>query len=301
MKLTLPAHISRRNFLTAAATFAAASTGFAQGLVRNSRLKTATLDWALLETLLALGADVIAAPELRQFREVAVEPAVPEAVVDLGLRGLPNLETLSFAKPDIIFNSNFYAWADPLLAGIAPTHNLGIYVSGEDPYLLAERATLEIGGYLQTTSEAHTYVASTASRLDELKLQLVRGDGRPVLPINLGDARHYRVFGSDSMFGCALQRLGIENAWKGATAYSATAPMGIETLASMPDAWIVMIPPHPLDAVTALDRSAFWNALPAVKEKRVITLGSINPYGALPAARRFAEELSKGLANAWHG
>ncbi|WP_407026560.1 ABC transporter substrate-binding protein [Agrobacterium rosae] len=286
----------RRSILLAAATLAFPCPGTA-----STRPKTATLDWALLETLLALGANVVAAPELRQFREVAVEPLVPEMVSDLGLRGLPNLETLSFAKPDIIFNSNFYAWADPLLGRIAPTQNLGIYVLGEDPYLMAERATLSIGGHLQIALETEAYVANTASRLDELKSALARGDGRPVLPINLGDARHYRVFGTDSMFGCVLKRLGIENAWKGATAYSAAAPMGIETLASMPDAWIVMIPPHPLDALAALDRSAFWNALPAVRENRIITLGSINPYGALPAARRFAEELAKGLTYAWHG
>jgi iron complex transport system substrate-binding protein len=138
-------------------------------------------------------------------------------------------------------------------------------------------------------------------RLDALRQQLSTGDGRPVLLINLGDARHYRVFGADSMFGSVLTRLGLDNAWTGATAYSATAPVGIETLASMPDAWIVMIPPHPLDAIAALEHGAFWNALPSVRDKRVITLGSINPYGALPAARRFAEELSKGLTDVWNG
>lgn len=287
--------------MAGAGTLAASLPAFAQEPSRTTRPKTASLDWALLETLLALGANVVAGPELRQFREVAVEPALPQTITDLGLRGLPNLETLSFAKPDIIFNSNFYAWADPLLAGIAPTYNLGIYLPGEDPYLMAERATLAIGEHLETGLEAQAYIAATASRLDELRLTLAKGDGRPILPINLGDVRHYRVFGNDSMFGCALKRLGIENAWKGATAYSATAPMGIETLASMPDAWIVMIPPHPLDALATLDRSAFWNALPAVREKRVITLGSINPYGALPAAGRFAEELAKGLTHAWNG
>lgn len=263
--------------------------------------RTATLDWALLETLIALGSNVVAAPELQQFRNVAVEPTVPEAVADLGLRGLPNLETLFFAKPDIIFNSNFYAWADPLLSGIAPTHNLGIYLSGEDPYLMAERATIAVGQQLDSLSKAETYLRETAGRLEELRQKFAEGDGRPIVLVNLGDARHYRVFGRDSMFGSVLDRLGIENAWNGKTAYSAAAPMGIETLASMPDAWIVLIPPHPVDAIMTLDRSAFWNALPAVRDRRVVTLGSINPYGALPAVRRFAEELSKGLTNVRHG
>ncbi|WJH42288.1 ABC transporter substrate-binding protein [Aliirhizobium terrae] len=287
-----------------AATLAAASTTLGPSLAQATSAKptprTATLDWAHLETLLALGANVVAAPELRQFRDIAVEPATPDTVADLGLRGLPNLETLSFAKPDMIFNSNFYAWADPLLSGIAPTYNFGVYVPGEDPYLMAQKATVAIGDHLGT-SDAAACVAEVNGRLDALRRQLFIGDGRPVLLINLGDARHYRVFGADSMFGSVLTRLGLENAWTGATAYSASAPVGIETLASMPDAWIVMIPPHPLDAITALERGAFWNALPAVREKRVITVGSINPYGALPAARRFAEEIAKGLTDGWNG
>jgi len=36
--------------------------------------RVATLDWALLETLLAMKANVVAGAELRQFREVTVTP-----------------------------------------------------------------------------------------------------------------------------------------------------------------------------------------------------------------------------------
>jgi iron complex transport system substrate-binding protein len=298
------APFSRRALMTGTVALAAVSATsgmfFAETASAATGPRSATLDWAHLETLLALGSNVVAAPELRQFREVAVEPALPDTVADLGLRGLPNLETLSFARPDVIFNSNYYGWADPLLAGIAPVHDIAIYLPGKDPYLMASRATVEIGREIGVKT-AVSYVAEVNRRLDESRASLATGDGRPVLLINLGDARHYRVFGADSMFGSVLTRLGLENAWTGATAYSATAPIGIESLAAMPDAWIVMIPPHPLDAIATLSQGAFWNALPAVSQKRVITLGSINPYGALPAARRFAEEISKGLTDGWNG
>jgi iron complex transport system substrate-binding protein len=63
----------------------------------------------------------------------------------------------------------------------------------------------------------------------------------------------------------------------------------------------VLIPPHPADAIAALKTSAFWNALPQVREGRVLSLASINPYGALPAASRFAKLLTEGLARAWNG
>jgi len=287
---------TRRTLLSTVAALAATRVLQAQ----DAGPRVATLDWALLETLLAIGANVVAATELRQFRQVAVEPDVPAGVADLGLRGSPNFEALRFARPDLIFNSNFYASADPLMSRIAPVETHAIYRPGESPYVLAEQATLAIGERLQRPA-ARRMVEDLADKLDRYRNLLAKGDGRPVLPINLGDARHYRVFGSDSMFGEVLKRLGLANAWTGATSYSAVAPMGIETLASMPEARIVLIPPYPMDAFGALTESAFWKALPAVRENRVLTVGSINPYGALPAAGRFADFLAEGFSHARNG
>ena len=287
---------SRRRFLAGAA-----ATLSAPALLRAAdNPRVATLDWALLETLLAIGANVVAGTELRQFRKVAVTPVVPGGVTDLGLRGTPNFEVLRFARPELILNSNFYAWADARMQPIAPVESHAIYKPGESPYVLAEQTTLAIGERLQLAA-ARQLTERLSAKLERYKTAFAAGDGRPVIPINLGDARHFRVFGSDSMFGEVLKRVGLTNAWQGATSYSAAAPVGIEMLASMPDAWIVLIPPHPADAIEELSTSAFWNALPAVREKRVLMLGSINPYGALPAAMRFADLLQEGLDHAWNG
>ncbi|MBY3183034.1 MULTISPECIES: ABC transporter substrate-binding protein [Rhizobium] len=290
------AYFSRRQFLAGAA----ASLSVPAYSRAAESVRVATLDWALLETLLAIGGNVVAATELRQFREVAITPDVPATTADLGLRGTPNFEVLRFARPDLIFNSNFYAWADERMRGVAPVESHAIYKPGESPFALAEQATLAIGERLQLAT-ARQLTEELAARLDRYRALLAAGDGRSVIPINLGDARHFRVFGSDSMFGEVLKRVGLTNAWQAQTSYSAAAPVGIEILASMPDAWIVMIPPHPADALATLATSSFWNALPAVREKRVLMLGSINPYGALPAAGRFADLLAEGLQHAWNG
>ncbi|PZM16295.1 amino acid ABC transporter substrate-binding protein [Rhizobium tubonense] len=261
--------------------------------------RVATLDWAILETLLAIGANVVAATELRQFRDVAVTPALPPSVIDLGLRGTPNLELLRDARPDLIFNSNFYSWADDRMRLIAPVESHAVYQQGQSPYALSETMTLAIGDRLGLASGSGL-VETCRQKLDAFGAVLAKGDHRPILPVNLGDARHFRVFGSDSMFGEVIARTGLENAWRDATSYSATAPVGIEALANMPDAWIVLIPPHPADAYAELQRSALWNALSPIRAGRVLLLGSINPYGALPAAMRFADLLTEGLSHAWN-
>lgn len=265
---------------------------------RAAALRVATVDWAVLETLLALGVAPVAATELRQFREVAVEPEVPASVVDLGLRGTVNFELLRLLRPELIFSSSFYASSEPRLRLIAPVESFAIYARGRPPFDACLRMTRAIGERLGIAEAAARYIAETEAELAGLREGLRRHDGRPVIPINLGDARHFRVFGADSMFGEVLSRLGLANAWTEATDYSAMAPVGLEALARVPEAWIAMIPPVPPDAERLLARSAFWNALPNVRAGRVLRLGSINPYGALPAARRFARLLVEALAAA---
>lgn len=268
------------------------------GPARAASLRVATVDWAVLETLLALGAAPVAATELKQFREVAVEPPVPDSVVDLGLRGTVNFELLRLVRPELIFSSSFYVSSEPRMRVIAPVESFAIYLRGQPPFDACVRMTRVIGERLGIADTAERYIGATEAELAALRERLRRHDGRPVIPINLGDSRHFRVFGSDSMFGEVLSRLGLANAWTDATNYSAMAPVGLEALARVPEAWIAMIPPVPPDAERVLARSAFWNALPNVREGRVLRLGSINPYGALPAARRFARLLTEALSAA---
>jgi len=282
---------TRRSVLAATAGLVAAGLCSA----RASSRRVATVDWAVLETLLAMGIKPVAATELVLFRDIAVEPELPPGIIDLGLRGTVNFEALLLARPDVIMSSNFYVSSEPKMRRIAPVESYRIYVPGERPYALAETMTRSIGRILQAEAAADQLITRSRETIAALRKRLKSGDGRPVIPINLGDARHFRVFGADSMFGEVLALLGMENAWTQPTSYSAMAPIGLEALAQVPDAWIVLIPPIPVDAATALADSMFWNALPSVRAGRGLTLGSVNPFGALPAATRFARLLVDAL------
>lgn len=286
MNLRLP---TRRETLAILAVAALPRPAHAVGL------RVATVDWSVLETLLALGALPVAAPELLQFREVAVEPAVPAGVTDLGLRGTVNFELLLLSRPELIYSSSFYVSSEPRLARIAPVERFSIYVPGRPPYEPAAAMMRSIGAKLGRSNEAERYIAEAEAEFAALRERLTPHAARPVIPINLGDARHFRVFGADSMFGEVLKRLGLANAWSDDTSYSAMAPVGLEALARVPDAWIALIPPVPPGALEVLAGSTFWNALPSVRAGRLLQLASINPYGGLPAARRFARLLAEAL------
>lgn len=257
--------------------------------------RIAAIDWAMLETTLALGAAPVAATELMQFRQIAVEPAVPDTVADLGLRGSPNLELLRMVEPDLILISAFYEYQRANLQRVAPVVALPAYEAGTPPYPLAEQAALGIGERLGRQDDARRYVDDTRAEIVERRLAVAAHTARPVFVISLGDARHFRAFGRDSMFGDVLARLGFANAWASDTSYSAAAHVGLEALAAVPDAFIVLVEPTPPEIRWALPENALWNGLPAVREGRVVTLAPINHFGGLPSARRFARLFSEAI------
>ena len=86
---------SRRQFLASAA-----ATLSAPALLRaGDSLRVATLDWALLETLLAIGATVVGATGFGQFSQVGVNPVKNPGGADLGQRGPPHHEDERFCPP----------------------------------------------------------------------------------------------------------------------------------------------------------------------------------------------------------
>ena len=123
----------------------------------------------MFETCIALGAAPAAATELVQFRKIVVEPAVPDSVIDIGLRGTPNLELLSIVAPDLILISNFYEYQRPSLERIAPVLSLTVYEAGKPSYPFAEQAALALGDRLARRTEAALYVEESAALLAQAR------------------------------------------------------------------------------------------------------------------------------------
>ncbi len=284
------AALTRRHALgLAAGLFLAPAAGRAGGR------RVAAIDWAALETALLLGVAPVAATELIQFRQIAVEPEVPAAVADIGLRGAPNYEALRLAAPDLILSSNFYERQRRVLERIAPVLSLPVYEPGVPPYARAVEVTLTLGAALGREAGARAAVAHAEEELARIRDSL-RGVARgPVFVISIGDARHVRAFGADSMFGDVLGRLGFENAWRTDTSYSAAAPLGIEALARVPEAAAIIVEPVPAEARWTLSESALWKALPMVRDNRVAAIAPVNHFGGLPAAMRFARRAAEAL------
>ncbi|PZQ15086.1 MAG: amino acid ABC transporter substrate-binding protein [Ancylobacter novellus] len=283
---------TRRGVLTGAAAFACLATARAA----PAAPRIAAIDWAMLETALALRAPVVAGAELLLFRKAAVEPAVPETVADLGLRGALSYEALVAARPDLILISPWYENRAHVLSRIAPVDSYPIYEPGRRPYEAAVAATRALGRRIGREAESEEAIEEAEAELAAARARLSRHAGRPVLIMNLGDARHFRAFGADSMFGDVAARLGLTIAWTAPTRFGAYPTVGVEALAGMADAVVVNVGPTPPLALDGVRDSPLWRAMPPIAAGRFFDLPAVNPYGALPAAQRFARLLAGALA-----
>src|SRR6185295_9452790 len=68
-------------------------------------LRVACLDWALAETMLALGHNPIAIVAARDWNRFVAGTPLPSSVADLGLQPEINFEVLASLKPDLILTS----------------------------------------------------------------------------------------------------------------------------------------------------------------------------------------------------
>ncbi|WP_349295323.1 ABC transporter substrate-binding protein (plasmid) [Thioclava sp. 'Guangxiensis'] len=283
--------IARRQFVAGALTLigGAARAGSARALPPE---RLAAIDWAMMDTALALGQVPVAACELRQFRARVAQPVLPLGVTDLGLRGSPNLELLQICRPDLILSSPFYSSIETQLTRIAPVEIEAFYYQPETPWTRCLAA-------LPALAERLGDRAAGAARADALAEQVAgAGQGlaaRPLYLVEIGDARHLRVFGTDSLFGSVAQAMGLETAWDRPTQFSFAAPVPLQALAEREDAAIVICAPVPALARGALERSALWQALPAVRAGRVYQLSGLNAYGGPLAGADFALRLRAAL------
>lgn len=281
----------RRAFLTAAGILLAAGLP----LRAEAGPRLAAIDWAMLETATALGHMPVAAAELIRFRADVGVPAIPDTVTDLGLRGAPNFELLQLVRPTLILSSPYYTRYQARMEVIAPVLSLPFYQPGAAPLPKAMDALDALARQIGDPAAGGRARARANAHLDRLAARVARHADRPLALVDIGDARHLRAFGFDSLFGSTLTRIGLRNAWSEATAFSFLAPVPLERLADMPDARLVIAGPIPPQAQGALSRSRLWQALPQVAQGRVHHLPRMNAFGGVPAALRFGDLLARAL------
>ena len=257
--------------------------------------RVVSLDWALAETMLAIGVTPVAVVAADDWAQLVVEPALPASVADLGLAQDVNFELIADLRPTLILTSPFLKNLEHTLRRIAPVVPLSVFDEGGAPLGQRRVVTLTLGDLLDRHLEAEQYLERAEQTFDAERTRLAALSPRPLLLLNFIDARHVRVYGGSSLYQNVLARLGLSNAWNRPTGYFGYATVGVEQLATDRDLHCIVFDPVPPDAGPTLRDSPLWSRLPFVRAGHVSFLPPTLMFGAMPAALRFARLLTTTL------
>lgn len=261
----------------------------------ETSLRTAVLDWAIAETLFALGKPPIALVAASDWNRFVVEPPLPAVTADIGVQQEVNFELLAALRPDLILTSPFSQDQETALARIGPVERFAVFEPTATPLERPRALTRELGVLVGAEEEAEALIAHTDAQMDVCRARLAGRRQPPVLLVSFLDGRHARAYGGVGLYQNVLDTLGLENAWTGPTNAWGFATTGIEGLATDRDVRLVAFEPVPPDALPTLARSPLWRRLPFVETGHVSILPPVLMFGALPAALRFAYLLTDEL------
>lgn len=282
--------LSRRDVLAAALLAAMWGAGGARAAQPQ---RIAVLDWALVELVLALGLRPVGVAEMALYASRVGEPALPLGAIDLGLRSQPSLERLASIRPDLILALSGYGPAEGRLRLIAPTIALEIYGAGRRPLERSQEALRAIAVATGREATARDVVERFDAAMEAYRGRLRSRKRGPVLVVNFVDERHADVYGAGSLFDGVLARLGLGNAFSGATNPWGFATIGLGEIAARSEAHLLLVSPG---LPSGLAGSALWRSLPSVRAGHVSVLPPVWQFGALTSAQRFAAALADSLS-----
>ncbi|MCG7393633.1 ABC transporter substrate-binding protein [Microvirga sp. ACRRW] len=261
----------------------------------NTHPRVAILDWGLTTSVLSLGVTPAGIAEIDLYRRWADDFPIPPGVQDVGLRTEPNLEALAALKPDLILTTPFSESVRPFLERIAPTRSYATYTPDGKPLARSVEVLRAIARDLRAETQAEAVIARAEATFAAARESLAGRNLPPLLLAGFMDGRHTRVYGTDSLFGNVLDRLGLRNAWNRPTNFWGFTLIGIHELSPYANARLLAVAPVPPDAPLNATHEGLWRSLPFVRAGRVSTLPTTWAFGDVSTAERFARNLKRTL------
>ncbi|MDT2023740.1 hypothetical protein OIM99_23370 [Methylocella sp. CPCC 101449] len=181
------------------------------------------------------------------------------------------------------------------LEQIAPVDIFTIWAPGRRPLTVSQDAMRRLAARLGFQAPCETYLARCESNLATYAVQASGYHGGPLYLIHEMFRNRALVFGSTGLYQDVLDRFGLRNAWTGPSSVYGHAVIGIEELADVPEARLVLINSRGADFVCLLRTHPFLGSLPAIRASRLTVLPDVHFSGGVPAAERFARMLAERL------
>lgn len=254
-------------------------------------------DWGIAATIIELGGRLVGLPSIEYYNLSTVEPILPAEVVDVGLLFTPNFEILDELAPDMIIIPPALQYSAGLLERIATTVIADIGGVTDDVLGAARKGTAELAAAIGLPQNAKCLAGAFDDALELADARIAAWQGRPVVIASFADERHLTVYGEGSLFHQLLESLGLRNAFRQRIMFRGRLVVGMEELAAVPDAVILILSSGGNNTVpTNSATGIFWRSLPAVRQDRVFELPAVADDGGMPAALRFLRLVSDAFS-----
>lgn len=258
--------------------------------------RVATSDWTVAETLTAMAHPPAGVADRRVYDTWVDYPPLPKSTLEAGLRFQPNLERLYQIKPDFFVQSPWYASAKPQFEKIAPVYEVAFGTDKGIDYAHTVATTRKLGKIIGDAPAAEKLVADTEALFAKHRAALAAYRSRPLAVVQFADGRHLRIYGKTSLFQAVFDKLGLQNAWTGASNEWGFANITLPDLAKLPpDTLLIVVKPHPPNTRRILENSTLWRRLPFSRAANRRIFAPSWSYGGLPAMQQFANQLGEKL------
>lgn len=258
--------------------------------------RAVALSWSLAEQLVELGVPPVGMADPEGYRVWVRRPALPDGVLDVGLRQEPNYERIAELNPDVILLSDDQRGFIDQLQRIAPVVHFDTFSEDHDNAAAAVETFRTLGRLFGREDVADARLAERDQRLAALRETVQAhfdGDPPPVTVVRLSDEARARVYDENSMPVAALNVLGLETGYPlPPTRWGVTAKT-LRDLAAVSDGPLLYI--EPFEHAEELFANPLWKAMPFVRGDRVRALPPTWTYGGAFSILYLAEAIADAL------
>uniref|UniRef100_UPI00358FE3CE iron-siderophore ABC transporter substrate-binding protein n=1 Tax=Vibrio parahaemolyticus TaxID=670 RepID=UPI00358FE3CE len=257
--------------------------------------RVVVLNWDILEQVLALDIEPIAAPNLPGYRQWVVNPYAPESIEDIGTRAEPNLEKIASLKPDVILAASPQQDLIPLLRQIAPVVYLPNFSQNEAAAQTAIKHFRTLGALFDKQELAEQKLAKLNDSFKQLRDKIRQHYSAPldVLVMRFSTPNSVLLSTENSTTDYVVEQLGLTNPIKVSARTWGIKQDRINRLQNLEQSYVLYVQPFPQES--KLNSSPLWQAMPFVKKQRVNSVRAVWAYGGAMSLQYMAEAITDSL------
>ncbi len=257
--------------------------------------RVVVLNWDILEQVLALDIEPIAAPNLPGYRQWVVNPYAPESIEDIGTRAEPNLEKIASLKPDVILAASPQQDLIPLLRQIAPVVYLPNFSQNEAAAQTAIKHFRTLGALFDKQELAEQKLAKLNDSFKQLRDKIRQHYSAPldVLVMRFSTPNSVLLSTENSTTDYVVEQLGLTNPIKVSARAWGIKQDRINRLQNLEQSYVLYVLPFPQES--KLNSSPLWQAMPFVKKQRVNSVRAVWAYGGAMSLQYMAEAIIDSL------